>query len=101
MVLVFTRKDPLLSSQGPITLYYWFVKNHTEETPLIREFLVDFDKQRKENRKRVEAGKKADEELLRFDLLSRSINDQGSLTERYAILESRLLSFYRSQEVIA
>ena len=99
MVSVFTRRDPLLSSQGPLTLYYWFVKNHVEEEPMIREFLVSFDNQRRENRKRVEAGKKADEELLRFDLLSRSINDQGSLAERYSILESRFQSLLRSQEI--
>jgi len=63
---------------------------------VIREFLVQFDAQRKENRKRAQEGKKADEELLRFDLLSRSINDQGSLTERYSILESRLQKFLAS-----
>lgn len=96
MVSVFTRKDPLLSSQGPITLYYWFVKNHVEEKPLIREFLVKFDMQRRANRKLIAEGKKTDEELLRFDLLSRSINDQGSLTERYSILEGRLQVFIRS-----
>jgi len=96
MVSVFDRKDPLLSSQGPITLYYWFVKNHVDEKPLIREFLVKFDMQRRANRKLVAEGKKADEELLRFDLLSRSINDQGSLTERYSILEGRLQVFIRS-----
>jgi Protein of unknown function DUF262 len=93
MASVFAPKDLLLSSQGPITLYYWFVKRHTDSREAIREFLVAFDAQRKENRKRVQEGKKADEELLRFDLLSRSINDQGSLTERFAILENRFQAF--------
>lgn len=97
MVSVFTPRDPLLGSQGPITLYYWFVKNHPEEVSLIREFLVGFDKERKENRVRVESGKKADDELQRYDLLSRSINDQGSLTQRYSILEGRFQAFCRSK----
>jgi len=93
MASVFVRKDPLLGSQGPITLYYWLVKNHTAKNEALREFLVDFDARRKENRKRAQEGKKVDEELLRFELLSRSINDQGSLTERYSILENRLQTF--------
>ncbi len=97
MAEVFAPKDVLLSSQGPITLYYWFVKNHPDERAAIREFLVDFDAQRRANRKKVEEGQKANEELLRFDLLSRSINDQGSLTERYVILENRFQAFLSHQ----
>lgn len=97
MTRVFTRKDQLLSSQGPMTLYYWFVRSHLDKAEGIREFLVRFDSHRSQNRKRIQEGKKADEELLRFDLLSRSINDQGSLVERYIILENRFQAFSAKQ----
>jgi hypothetical protein len=93
MASVFAKKDPLLSSQGPVTLYYWLVRNHGTQQDALREFLVDFDAQRKANRKLTQDGKKADEELLRFEILSRSVNDQGSLAERYSILENRLQAF--------
>jgi Protein of unknown function DUF262 len=93
MADVFTPADPLLRSQGPLTLYYWFVRNNIEHKELIREFLVRFESSRRENRQKVEDQRRADEELLRFDLMSRSVNDQGSLTERYRILEKRFRQF--------
>jgi hypothetical protein len=93
---VFIRRDPLLSSEGPITVYYWFIKNNPDALTRIRPFLMSFEAARRENRQRAAVGRRADEELLRYDILSRSINDQGSLTERLRILERRFRRFARS-----
>ena len=98
MAKVFIEKDPLLRSQGPLTIYYWFVKNHASRKRKIRKFLVEFEAMRRENRKRASSQPpegEIDGELLHFDFMSRSPNDQTSCMRRYAILESRFEMFTR------
>jgi hypothetical protein len=91
---VFLSRDPLLGSEGPVTLYYWFVRLHMRQSHhLLRDFLTEFEEERKFNRKPDLPHRS--EELLRFDLLSRSINDQSSLTARYKILERRFSKFLK------
>jgi hypothetical protein len=90
---VFIPKDPLLRSQGPLVVYYWLVRTLRPEYLVgLREFLVDFEQQRKRNRelaKHSEQSRAVDPELLRFDSLNRSINDIGSLRGRASILLRR------------
>lgn len=89
MCSTFGKKDPLLSSEGPTTLYYWFIRERGRQ-PNFRHFLSLFDKARRDNtalaNKSVE---RADQELLAFNVLNRSTNDQGSLVKRYQILNNR------------
>jgi hypothetical protein len=95
MTEVFTARDPLLRSQGPVTLYYWLVRA-TEPQALarLREFLVAFDKLRKNNKRLSRNNpEQADPELLKFDVLDRSTNDQGSLEQRFNILRHRLAAW--------
>jgi hypothetical protein len=91
MANVFIQKDPLLRSQGPITIYYWMVRESTvDRLQQLRQFLVEFDRARKTNKKISKADISAgDSELLNFDLLDRSTNDQGSLESRFDILRQR------------
>ena len=93
MCLTFEQKDILLSSEGPTTLYYWFIRKHGLK-PNLRQFLFNFDKSRRENtslaNKSVEM---ADQEILTFNVLNRSTNDQGSLVKRYQILDRRYSLF--------
>lgn len=103
MTRVFKMRDPLFRSQGPLTVYYWFVKEHAAETKFIRAFLADFDAKRQANRKRASAQpppSDLDSELLNFDFLNRSPNDQASCVRRYAILESRFEVFLKQRPVI-
>lgn len=99
MVKVFEDKDYLLRTQGPATVYYWLVRNTLPKyRRFIREFLVGFEDARAHNRKvQAETGHFEDEELALFDTLSRSINDQGSLRQRYSILANRLAAFTGSR----
>jgi hypothetical protein len=102
MVDVFIERDPLLRSQGPLTVYYWFVKEHASEKKAIREFLVGFEARRRDNRKRASALPRPsdiDGELLTFDYLSRSPNDQASCIQRYTILESRFEAFLKQRSL--
>ncbi len=89
---VFIAKDPLLSSQGALTVYYWLIKIMGDEyKDYIREFLVQFEKSRKDNRKiSRQDPSEADPELLLYDNYSRSTNDQISLEARFRILTDRL-----------
>jgi hypothetical protein len=94
MNTVFIKEDPLLKSEGPVTLYYWFIRNNREYADSIREFLVTFERDRVLNRKTMKnASGRVSDELLNYDILSRSVNDKTSLVRRYRILVRRFLEF--------
>jgi hypothetical protein len=104
MVLVFKEHDPLFRSQGPLTVYYWFVKEHAAQKKFIRKFLIEFEAIRQANRKRASEQpppNDLDTELLSFDFLNRSPNDQASCVRRYAILESRFEAFLKQKPIVA
>jgi hypothetical protein len=85
-----------------VTLYYWLVRTHGHEHGHeIREFLVNFERTRAANRRLAKDPNtprdEIDPELLRFDNLNRSTNDQGSLIGRYEILEERFDAYLRRE----
>ena len=90
MTEIFIPRDPLLSSAGIVPVYYWFVRNVPDDQRwALREFLVDFEQQRKANR---DLQKNMGQDVLnsflaRFDTLNRSTNDQQSHIGRIEILE--------------
>jgi len=87
---VFLPNDPLLGSSGLFPVYYWTVRELGElEVVPLREFLVSFEKERKENRENQKISDDLDNELSRFDTLNRSTNDLGSHTGRVQILLGR------------
>jgi hypothetical protein len=90
---IFLPKDRLLRSAGIFPVYFWLIRNTSEATfHRVREFLVRFEKMRKENRDLISANpndKKIDRELVEYDNFNRSTNDQQSHEERYAILKKR------------
>lgn len=89
MVTVFVEKDPLLSSQGPVTVYYQVVRRIGAVNGL-REALIRFNKMRDENKKRVAEGIAGDHNLSNFDMMARNTNDAGSIKLRTSILLSYL-----------
>ena len=93
MVSIFTECDPLLVSQGLVPIYYWLARTFGPHRK-IREFLVHFEKLRKDNR--AKKSDDANKELLTYDVLNRSTNDQGSLVKRYQILETHFKQFTKS-----
>ncbi|MGR9151397.1 DUF262 domain-containing protein [Rhizobium leguminosarum] len=94
---VFLPRDPLLSSSGLFPVYYWIVRElgGSEIVPL-REFLVSFEKERKENRESQKVTDDLDNELSRFDTLNRSTNDLGSHSGRVQILLSRYRAWLKN-----
>jgi hypothetical protein len=92
MADVFHSRDPLLKSQGQTPVYYWFVRE-VGPRDSIRPFLEQFEASRKRNRELVEevgtSGEEVDLDLLRYDQLNRSVNDQHSIRGRYEILRRR------------
>ena len=96
MARVFLPRDPLLRSQGPVTVYYWLARETPEEMlPYMREFLLQFEASRYENRasaRSPERGYPVDPELVAYENMSRSTNDQRSLEGRFWILSSRFRS---------
>ncbi len=86
MCEIFNDKDGLLSSQGVVTIYYWFVREVGLKDD-IRSFLEDFSKQLKVTKEIARKNpEEANSKLLAYDLFNRSTNDQGSLAERFKIL---------------
>jgi hypothetical protein len=94
----FRIRDPLLSSQGHLTVYYWFVRENlaTFNPNGFRSFLQDFEKRRALNRMRARTGQAADPALSEYTDLSRSVNDVGSLSGRYLILQREYERFEES-----
>jgi len=88
---VFLPLDPLLRSQGPITVYYWLVRDlESPELTKLRVFLTEFEAAKKHNRLEAKRdGGNVDAELADYDFLDRSTNDQASLEKRYEILRRR------------
>jgi hypothetical protein len=86
---IFEPRDALLRSEGPVTLYYWFVRALPEDpSRQIRGFLVAFDEAIQETRRLMRSEREAlvDPSLALYIDLSRSINDQGSLERRFQIM---------------
>ena len=94
---IFLPSDPLLRSAGVFPVYYWFVReNLTGRDQYVREFLNAFERARKENREIASdpaRAVKADNELLIYDRLNRSTDDERSHIERYKILAMRFKEF--------
>lgn len=83
-------RDTLLSSQGSIPVYYWVIRTLGPISAL-REKILAFEKARKDNSKVAKKEpEKANQDLLKYDLLARSVNDQGSLVGRFEIIMRHL-----------
>ena len=96
---IFLPKDRLLGSAGVFPVYYWFVRSRpTGDFQYIREFLVRFEEERKDNRDLAASDGKsdADSELLQYDSLNRSTDDIRSHEGRFNILTRRFAKFLRS-----
>jgi hypothetical protein len=102
MADIFNKKDSLLSSQGPITLYYWFIRKHgSRYAKVIRDFLFKIEAERKENHLRdIRKESNVDQEMITLSFLKRSPNDQGSVTRAFGILENRFLVFLKNKHLI-
>ena len=96
---IFLPKDRLLSSAGVLPVYYWFVRSiEGIDYRFVRDFLVRFENERKENRQRAEneqSNPELDPKLLEFDAYNRSTNDLTSHNERIAILHERFAEFIK------
>ena len=96
---IFLPRDILLSSAGQVPIFYWLIRSHNEtDDQFIREFLVKFERERRENRKLVEFNpldKKIDRKLLEYDQYNRNTNDLVSHRGRTKILEERFETFLR------
>ncbi|QEX16978.1 hypothetical protein FRZ44_22740 [Hypericibacter terrae] len=93
---VFLPKDRLLLSAGVVPVYYWFIRSIKQrQYRIVREFLVQFEEERWENRQKAEtAGSRGiDKQLLEYDRLNRSTNDLTSHIERVRILAERFSRF--------
>lgn len=98
MTAIFKESDPLLSSAGPIPLYYWLVKHNMSAQASIRPFLERFVKQLQENQKIIKDDPHAgDPELSNYYTMGRTTNDQGSLVGRYKTLQKRFRRFKRQK----
>lgn len=97
---IFLPKDPLLRSAGVFPVFYWLIRQgDTSQDQHVREFLNFFEKKRKENRDKASDRSskwEADSELLTFDRLNRSSDDERSHLERHRILAKRFKEYLRS-----
>jgi len=94
---IFLPGDPTLRSAGLFPVLYWFVRQmDSRRDPHIREFLNTFEKSRKANREKASDPSHAvrvDSELMTFDRLNRSSDDEQSHVRRHKILEERFEAY--------
>lgn len=89
MSQIFLPRDKLLTNGGILPVYFWFIRSRQEsEYHLVREFLVNFERSRGENRERG-AEERLDRRLVEFDNFNRSTNDVQSHSGRLQILNER------------
>lgn len=96
MTAIFLPNDNLLASAGTLPVYYWFVRNQPSYTDtLIREFIVNFERNRKTNRDKIKdhVMEGIDSTLVEYDNYNRSTNDQKSHLGRLRILQERFVYF--------
>ncbi|HYY94860.1 MAG TPA: hypothetical protein VE713_10105, partial [Pyrinomonadaceae bacterium] len=75
---------------GPIPIYYWFVKNHSNQLEHFHDFIASFTKALRENlEKTKEDPRSGNPELNEYYRMMRTTNDKESLVGRYQILVRR------------
>ena len=105
MAEIFLPRDPLLRSAGVFPVIYWLIRqSDAGNDQFLREFLNDFEKKRKENRDKASdssaPANETDSELLVFDRLNRSTDDERSHTERCRILNDRFKQYLKPSGVV-
>lgn len=94
---IFLPRDPLLGSAGVLPVYYWFVREKDVQTDAyIREFLTEFERQRKANRalaSQESSRRNPEKDLVEYDGYNRSTNDEKSHSGRLRILNKRFAKF--------
>lgn len=97
---IFLPKDPLLSSAGQVPVYYWFVRSRKEsDYPIVREFLVKFEAERRNNRMVVTdnpTDKRIEKQFVEYDQFNRNTNDLASHEGRIRILEREFKKFSKT-----
>jgi hypothetical protein len=102
MVKLFTKDDPLLRAIGMITVYYCLFRQAIEEKwvkDLDHAMFQEFEASRAENRTLAEEDiTNADYDMLEFDRLSQSPNDQQSIKFRARVLTHFLIAQIKDQK---
>jgi hypothetical protein len=101
MTEIFLPHDRLLLSAGTVPVNYWFVRSvPLKSQRFIRQFLIEFEEARKQNRllsSEEPRSPKIDRQLVEFDNLNRSTNDQVSHEGRFRILSSRFGEYLKEK----
>lgn len=95
---IFLPHDKLLASAGIMPVYYWFVRSISSKNyPHVRDFLVNFEDKRKENRA-LEDMNEYNQDFLAYDQYNRSTNDLHSHTERINTLNKYFEKYLRRRK---
>lgn len=98
MQTIFLPKDKLLSSAGPLPVYYWLSREADEESAAnLREFLVFFENQRviARNPAGSNAAEVSAETIIKYENFNRSVNDLGSQVGRFNILNEEFKAWIK------
>ncbi|MBM2711051.1 DUF262 domain-containing protein [Mesorhizobium caraganae] len=93
---LFVTKDDVLRQAAQIPVVYWLGRElNPAQRQQFRPFLVNFNNQREKNRKLPLGDPSRDPELLDYEILTRTSNDQASIEGRYKIMRRRLFEFLK------
>lgn len=97
MTPVFQDRDRLLSAQGQIPVYYWLARENRNSVKYMRDFLEFFTEAVGSNLRASRDGSRTRSELTNYYTMSRTTNDEASLTGRYKILSQGFSKFIEQQ----
>lgn len=99
---IFEQKDPLLSTQGMLSIFYVLIRDYRNKKEHIRPFLTQFMGERKKNISLSKSNsKEVEQDYLTFDSFIKNANDIGGLQGSYDILEKRFLAYLDASENMA
>ena len=105
MVEIFRERDRLLSVQGLIPIFYWLVRQHADQhAALLRPFLQQFETERAEVRRQLNARGRgdpieiSDQRLVEFNNWLRTPDDRSRLEAMFTQLEHRFHSYIEKQQ---
>ncbi len=94
MAEIFVYEDFLLSSEGPIPVYYWLIRNNNNDTKWsIRDYLEDFQNWRESYKLGLELPSDLSMDLYVYESGLRSVNHKASHKSRYEILQKWFINW--------
>lgn len=95
---IFENKDILLRGKGVIPVYYYYITRNQPNGQLFRNFLIDFEESRQENKRLDEQS--SNPILVEYDRLNQqAVHTEKSLIRRFQIIDKLFQSYKKTNNI--